>query len=78
LDTNLSVDAVSGMAGAVEGIKAVEKRSITGKIIVYPKLIEMPLIPLVDLCKFYPAVAHKLNGGLWTKDAENELLAVAV
>jgi len=78
LDTNLSVDAVSGMAGAVDGIRAVEKRSVAGKIIVYPKLIEMPLIPLVDMQKYYPTVASKLNGGLWTKDAEEELLAVAV
>ena len=78
LDTNLSVDAVSGMAGAVDGIRAVEKRSVAGKIIVYPKLIEMPLIPLVDMQKYYPTVASKLNGGLWTKDAEVELLKVAV
>jgi len=78
LDTNLSVDAVSGMAGAVDGIRAVEKRSVMGKIIVYPKLIGMPLIPLVDMQKYYPTVASKLNGGLWTKDAEVELLKVAV
>ncbi len=78
LDTNLSVDAVSGMAGAVDGIRAVEKRSVMGKIIVYPKLIKMPLIPLVDMQKYYPTVAGKLNGDLWTKDAEEELLAVAV
>jgi len=78
LDTNLSVDAVSGMAGAVDGIRAVEKRSVMGKIIIYPKLIGMPLIPLVDIQKYYPTVASKLNGGLWTKDAEDELLKVAV
>lgn len=77
LDTNLSVDAVSGMAGAVDGIRAVENRSITGKIIVYPQLTKMPLIPLVDMNKYYPSVAGKLNGGLWTKDAEKELLAAA-
>ncbi|MCX5633088.1 MAG: alcohol dehydrogenase catalytic domain-containing protein [Phycisphaerae bacterium] len=76
LDTNLSVDAVSGMAGAVDGIRAVENRSITGKIIVYPQLVKMPLIPLADMHKYYPAVANKLIAGLWTKDAERELLTM--
>ena len=78
LDTNLSVEAVSGIAGAVDGIRAVEKRAVTGKIIVYPKLAEMPLIHLADMRKYCPAAADKLNGGLWTKDAEKELLATAV
>jgi len=78
LNTDLSVDAVSGMAGAVDGIKAVENRSAAGKIIVYPELIEMPLIHLADMQKYYPTVANKLNNGLWTKEAEAELLAVAV
>lgn len=78
LDTNLSIDAVSGMAGAVDGMKAVEKRSVAGKIIVYPQLIRMPLILVRDMQKYYPAVAGKLNGGLWTRDAEDELLAAAV
>jgi len=77
LDTNLSVDAVSGMASAVDGIRAVENRSITGKIVVYPKLVKMPLIPLVDMQKYYPTVANKLIAGSWTKDAEKELLAAA-
>ena len=36
LDTNLSVAAVSGLDGAIEGIRAVEKNLMTGKIIVYP------------------------------------------
>ncbi|MGA2916232.1 MAG: alcohol dehydrogenase catalytic domain-containing protein [Sedimentisphaerales bacterium] len=78
LDTNLSVDAVSGMAGAVAGIRVVEKRSVTGKIIVYPGLTQMPLILLADMRKYYPAAADKLNGNLWTKDAEKELLTAAV
>jgi hypothetical protein len=39
LDTNLSVAAVSGLDGAIEGIRAVENHSIPGKIIVYPEMI---------------------------------------
>jgi threonine dehydrogenase-like Zn-dependent dehydrogenase len=73
LDTNLSVDAVSGMAGAIDGIRAVEGRTITGKIIVYPQLKNLLLIPLSKLHETCPSVAEKLNNGIWTKEAEREL-----
>ena len=78
LDTNLSVDAVSGMAGAIDGIRAVEHRTLGGKILVYPELVDLPLIPLVDLSEKLPAVAAKLSNGRWTKEAEEELLTTAV
>ncbi len=74
LDTNLSVDAVSGMAGAAEGIRAVENRTLAGKIIVYPQIKDLPLTPLADLDEKLPDVAAKLSDGIWTKAAEDELL----
>lgn len=77
LDTNCSVDAVSGMAGAIDGIKAVENRSLSGKIIVYPSLEKMPLLTLPEVCRRYPSVAAKLKHGIWTKEAEMELLKAA-
>jgi D-arabinose 1-dehydrogenase-like Zn-dependent alcohol dehydrogenase len=77
LDTDLSVDAVCGMAGAVEGIRAVENREMAGKIVVYPELVDLPLIPLEDLADRYPAVAEKLSNGCWCKEAEAELLKLA-
>jgi threonine dehydrogenase-like Zn-dependent dehydrogenase len=77
LDTDLSVDAVSGMAGAIDGLKAVENRTLAGKIIVYPQLPDLPLIPLTDLIVKYSTVAAKLDNGHWCKAAEAELLAVA-
>ena len=77
LDTNCSVDAVSGMAGAISGIRAVENRTMAGKIIVYPALKELDLTPLSELPQKYPTVAEKLNNGIWTKEAEQELLKVA-
>ena len=73
LDTDCSVDAVSGMAGAIDGIRAVENRLMAGKIIVYPQLADLPLTPLSQLQKTYPSVAEKLNHGMWTKEAEDEL-----
>ena len=54
LDTNCSVDAICGMAGATDGIAAVENRTLAGKIIVYPMLHDLGLIPLVDLHKHLP------------------------
>lgn len=77
LDTNLSVAAVSGMAGAIEGLRAVEERTLDGKIVVYPALKEMPLIPLDQLDRWYPSVASCLAAGQWTAAAEKELLRVA-
>ncbi len=77
LDTDSSVDAVSGMAGAIDGIAAVENRTLAGKIVVYPMLHGLGLTPLQELGAKYPAVAAKLANGQWCKAAEQELLHVA-
>ena len=75
LDTDLSVAAVSGMAGAAEGIHAVEQRLIPGKIIVYPECTDLPLTTLDKLPEKVPALTDILqqNNGRWTKPAEDEL-----
>ena len=75
LDTNLSVAAVSGLDGAIDGIRAVEKQLIAGKILVYPSCRGLPLTPLADLAQSHPAVHAKLSNGLWTREAELALLA---
>jgi threonine dehydrogenase-like Zn-dependent dehydrogenase len=77
LDTDCCVDAVSGMAGAVEGIRAVENRTMAGKIVVYPQMVNLPLIKLDELKEKYPRVAGKLKNGMWTRQAEQELLSSA-
>ncbi|MCH7556729.1 MAG: alcohol dehydrogenase catalytic domain-containing protein [Planctomycetes bacterium] len=74
LDTNLSVAAVCGLAGATNGIRAVENRSIAGKIVVYPACKDLPLVPLEKMNEKMPHVAQCLNDGLWTKEAEQKLL----
>lgn len=74
LDTNVSVAAVCGLEGATEGIRAVEKRSIAGKIIVYPACKNLGLVPLQEMDEKMPEVAKLLNDGLWTKEAEEKLL----
>lgn len=77
LDTDISVAAVCGMEAAVEGIRAVEKQLIPGKIIVYPSCAKLPLTPLEKLKDSFPRVAAKLDGGRWTHEAEKALLEEA-
>jgi len=77
LDTNTSVAAVSGMRGAIAGLRAVEDRTTAGKIVVYPSLPDLGLVPLDDLPSRFPTVAAHLADGNWTPEAERELLAVA-
>jgi threonine dehydrogenase-like Zn-dependent dehydrogenase len=74
LDTNISVGAVCGLDGAIDGIRAVENRSVAGKIIVYPTCKGLMLTPLAKLKEKMPHVAERLNNGLWTKQAEIKLL----
>jgi L-sorbose 1-phosphate reductase len=77
LDTNLSVDAISGMAGAAAGIAAIEDRTMAGKIVVYPALHDVGLLSLAELAEHLPSVAAKLDDGQWCDEAERELLKVA-
>jgi threonine dehydrogenase-like Zn-dependent dehydrogenase len=74
LDTNLSVAAVCGLEGAPEGMTAVEKRGIPGKIIVYPACRGLRLIKLEQMAESMPRVAALLANGLWNFRAENALL----
>ena len=77
MDTNCSVDAICGMAGALDGIAAVENRTLAGKILVYPMLHDLGLVPLSQMHKHLPTVAAKLASGSWCKAAEDELLRTA-
>lgn len=73
LDTNLSVAAVTGLDGAIDGIRAVERNLLPGKIVVYPFATGLQLTPLTELHRTYPTVARALNNGCWTMAAEAEL-----
>ncbi len=69
LDTNLSVAAVAGLDGAIDGIRAVEKNLMPGKILVYPSCRGLKLTPLAELAGSLP-----LSDGHWNKQAEEALL----
>jgi len=73
LDTNLSVAAISGMEGAIDGLEAMEKRAIPGKVIVYPWCHGLGLTRLEELGDRLPQVAAALADGRWTKAAEERL-----
>ncbi len=73
LDTNVSVAAVSGLDGAVEGIRMVERQEIPGKIMVYPRCKGLGITRLSELEQALPDVAAKLADGVWTKEAEETL-----
>jgi threonine dehydrogenase-like Zn-dependent dehydrogenase len=76
LDTNVSVAAVCGLENATEGIRAVEKQLIAGKILVYPACRDLPLTKLQEMPTHLPKVGKLLDNGLWTKQAEEQLLKI--
>jgi hypothetical protein len=59
--------------GAIDGIRAVEKNLMPGKIIVYPFAKGMKLTALTEIAKDYGVVARALNDGHWTAQAERAL-----
>ncbi|AQT69249.1 L-threonine 3-dehydrogenase [Anaerohalosphaera lusitana] len=74
LDTDVSVAAIAGLEAAIEGIRAVENRSIAGKILVYPQCKGLEMIKLKDLATKLPRVAEALENGVWTRQAEKALI----
>ena len=57
----------------LEGIQP----ALAGKILVYPMLHDLGLVPLSQLHKHLPTVAARLASGSWCKAAEDELLRTA-
>lgn len=76
LPTNHSVAAIAGLEGVADGLHAVAEGRFAGKVVIYPNLSKpLPLTPLTELGKVLPEVAAKLDAdGMWTREAEDELL----
>jgi hypothetical protein len=74
LDTNISVAAVCGLDDAINGLRAIEKRTISGKIVAYPACKGLDLTTLEQMKEKMSEVAKRLNDGVWTKEAEKALL----
>jgi hypothetical protein len=77
LDTNISVDAVSGMEGVADALAAVQARTSGGKIVIYPMLSGVGMLTLPELEERFPEVTAALDHGRWTRAAEEALLAAA-
>jgi threonine dehydrogenase-like Zn-dependent dehydrogenase len=74
LRPNGSVAAVAGIEGVWEGMRAVAEGHFPGKVVVYPQVEGLELTPLHELHHVLPHVAEKMADGVWTREAERELL----
>ncbi len=75
LNPNRSVAAIGGMGAAREGISALLNGTYAGKIIIFPQILDLPLIGLQELEQHYPSIAGKLGENcLWTVEAEKAMI----
>jgi threonine dehydrogenase-like Zn-dependent dehydrogenase len=75
LNTNRSVAAVGGMNAARDGIKALMKGTYAGKIVIFPQILDLPLMSLQELKEQYPEIGSKFGeNDLWTVEAEQALI----
>jgi hypothetical protein len=75
LSPNRSVAAVGSLSAARDGLKAVKEATLTGKVVIYPNIKDLPLTTLGELKQKLPTVFTRLNArGEWTKAAEEEFL----
>ncbi len=75
IDTNVSLWAITGLAGVPDALEMVENRTSGGKILVYPQLADLGVVKLSDMHKVLPDVASMMEEGRWTRAAEKVLLA---
>jgi hypothetical protein len=76
VDTNISLDAITGMAGVTDAIASVNDRTSQGKIMVYPWLHDLGLVRLEEIPRKLPELGAHLVNGQWTKQAEEALRAM--
>ncbi len=70
----LSVAAVGGIQAALDGLDAMMTSKYTGKILIFPQLVNLPLLGLAELKEKYPDVGAKLGeNNAWTVEAEQAL-----
>jgi len=75
ISPNESVAAIGGMRALRDGIEAVQKGTFSGKVVIYPHIVDMLLTPLNELHNTMPSIAKEVaKGNLWTREAERALL----
>ena len=75
LQTGASLAAIGGMEAFRDGLAGVRDGRFPGKTVIFPNIANLPLTALTDLAPIRPNVYAKLlDGTIWTKAAEDELL----
>jgi len=75
LNTNLSVAAIGGLNAAREGLEGVKAARFPGKTVIYPHILDLPLMGIDEIPARIPELKDKLTGQVaWTKQAEAALL----
>ena len=75
LSPNRSVAAIGSLSAAKDGLKAVKDATLSGKVVIYPNIKELPLTTLPELKEKLPSVYALLNEREeWTNEAEAEFL----
>ena len=70
-----SLAAIGGMNAMAEGVEAVKSGKFPGKTVIFPQIVDLPLMGLPELECELPNVYAKLEDGkFWTHEAEEELL----
>jgi len=77
LSPGRSVGAIGGMQAAKAGIQAMIEGRYAGKIVIFPQILDLPLMGLNELKDQFPDIADKLaTGDMWTIEAEAALFEV--
>ncbi|MCB0235803.1 MAG: alcohol dehydrogenase, partial [Anaerolineae bacterium] len=70
-----TVAAVGGMRAMKDGLQAVIEQRYPGKVMIYPQLVDLPLLSLPELELALPDVYSELAAGpVWTARAEQTLI----
>jgi len=76
LEPRRALAAVGGMEAARDALEALVEGRFPGKIVIFPRLRNLPLTPLEELGRTDPDVSAALApDGTWTREAEARLFA---
>jgi len=76
LEPRRALAAVGGMEAARDALEALVEGRFPGKIVIFPRLRNLPLTPLEELGRTDPDVSAALDpDGTWTREAEARLFA---
>jgi hypothetical protein len=76
LDPNANVSAILGMAALKQGLLAVAEGRFAGKLVLYPRLVDLPLTPIEKLGGISPDLAEYVTANGWDRKAETLLYKV--